>query len=135
MHIPFNVSIRVALLLVVFLGSSLAAEDWPRFRGPNGSGISSSTGLPVEFGPDKNVVWKVELPYSYSSPIVVGKRVYVGSSDGSLYAVDMRTGNEEWRFEAGAPITASPAVASKCLVIGTEDGVLYCFGPARQAPP
>jgi hypothetical protein len=31
-------------------------ENWSRFRGPNGSGVSASTRVPVEFGPEKNVV-------------------------------------------------------------------------------
>ena len=67
-----------------------------------------------------------------SSPVVVGERVYVGSSDGNLYAVHLDSGLEAWRFESGGPITASPAVAEGCLVIGTQDGVLYCFAAARR---
>ena len=36
----------------------LAAADWPQFRGPNATGVSEETNLPVEFGADRNVVWK-----------------------------------------------------------------------------
>ena len=33
-------------------------QNWPRFRGPNGSGVSESRDLPVEFGPSKNLAWR-----------------------------------------------------------------------------
>ena len=53
------------------------AEDWPQFRGPNGSGVSASTGLPEEFGPNKNVVWKTALPPGHSSPVLTRNRIFV----------------------------------------------------------
>src|SRR5918992_2561270 len=53
------------------------AEDWVQFRGPNGSGVSVSTGLPEEFGPEKNVVWKTALPPGHSSPVLTRDRIFV----------------------------------------------------------
>ena len=47
----------------------LYAVDWSRFRGPNGAGVANDTNLPVEFGPDKNVVWKTAIPRGHSSPV------------------------------------------------------------------
>ena len=41
---------------------------WPQFRGPNGSGVAENQKPPIEFGPDKNVKWKVKAPSGYSSP-------------------------------------------------------------------
>ena len=63
-----------------------------------------------------------------SSPVVVGSRVFVGSTDGRLYELDLAKGTKLSDFDAGAAITASPAVAGGGLVIGTHDGRLYCFG-------
>ncbi len=52
--------------------------QWPQFRGPGGMGVSRDTGLPTEWGPDQNVVWKTELPGAgSSSPIVIGQRIYL----------------------------------------------------------
>lgn len=52
--------------------------DWPRFRGPDGLGVSDSKGLPVEWDATRSVVWKTPLPGpGASSPIVLGGRVYV----------------------------------------------------------
>jgi outer membrane protein assembly factor BamB len=53
------------------------AEDWPQFRGPNGSGVSASSGLPEEFGPNKNVLWKTALPPGHSSPVLTRDRIFV----------------------------------------------------------
>jgi outer membrane protein assembly factor BamB len=63
-----------------------------------------------------------------SSPVIVGRRVFIGGGDGVLYELDLETGRERSRFEAGGPISASPAVAGGRLVIGTLDGVVYCLG-------
>jgi outer membrane protein assembly factor BamB len=60
--------------------------------------------------------------------VIVGDRVFVGSADGRIYAIDGKTGKERWRFEAGGALVASPAVAAGRLVIGTDAGDLYCFG-------
>ena len=54
-----------------------ATEDWTQFRGPNGSGVSSTTGLPTEFGAGKNVVWKTALPPGHSSPVLTTDRIFV----------------------------------------------------------
>lgn len=63
-------------LLWLFLLLPYAA-DWPMFRGPNASGVSSETGLPVEFGPAKNVLWKTLLPPGHSSPSLAGDKIFL----------------------------------------------------------
>src|SRR5258708_7337776 len=60
-----------------------AAADWPRFRGPNGSGVADGDGaLPVRFGPKENVVFTTEVPPGISSPVVSGGRVYLTALHG-----------------------------------------------------
>jgi outer membrane protein assembly factor BamB len=88
-----------------------AAPDWTRFRGPNGSGVSAATNVPTEFGPGKNVVWRVELPTGHSSPILFEDRVYVTSARDKalvLYAIDRESGKILW--EQVAPADAKPPV-------------------------
>jgi outer membrane protein assembly factor BamB len=83
----------IALLvaaLAVFAATGAAAEDWPQFRGPNGSGVSASTGLPEVFGPEKNVVWKTPLPPGHSSPVLTRDRVFV-----TAYAEEKATGSRQ----------------------------------------
>lgn len=71
--------ITYASTTLILLSAKLPAEDWLRFRGPNGSGVSNETKeFVTEFGDDKNVRWKAELPGSgASSPIVVGEKIFV----------------------------------------------------------
>ena len=71
---------RTLLALTVVLAAS--GEDWPRFRGINGTGVSTASKLPVEFGPSKNVAWKAAVPFGQSSPIVSGGRVFLTASEG-----------------------------------------------------
>ena len=79
---------------------AVAAADWPRFRGFNGAGISDAVELPIEFGPDKNVVWKTETPLGKSSPVIVGSRIFLTAHDGGellVLCLDRPTGRELWR--------------------------------------
>ncbi|MFZ0064383.1 MAG: hypothetical protein WAL47_20310, partial [Pyrinomonadaceae bacterium] len=80
--------LSVPLLLVSFVAALILssptlttaahdAEAWSQFRGPNGSGVSASTGLPVEFGAGKNVVWKTDLPPGHSSPVLTKDRIFI----------------------------------------------------------
>ena len=72
--------------------------------GPNGSGISNATKVPTEFGPDKNLLWKLPLPQGHSSPILFRDRIYLTAlRDDTLVtiAIDRGTGKIVW--ERGAP--------------------------------
>ena len=61
---------------------ALAAADWTQFRGPNGSGISPSKGLPEHFDLQKNVVWRTELPPGHSSPVFTAGHIFVTAFEG-----------------------------------------------------
>ena len=88
-------------LLYPLLALGLFGADWPQFRGPNGSGLCPSCGqLPTEFGPQKNVLWKTELPVGKSSPILVEDRIFLTASEGDdLITICLRrnTGKVLWR--------------------------------------
>ncbi len=78
------------------------AADWPQLRGPNGSGVSDTTGLPVRFGPEQNVIWKVALPSGHSSPILVKDRIFLtGFKNGKLLTICLSrsTGKILWQRE------------------------------------
>jgi len=66
------------VFFLVFAPCLVLGADWPQFRGPTGQGISDEKGLPVEWSSSKNIEWKLKLPGAgASSPVTVGKRVYV----------------------------------------------------------
>ena len=57
----------------------VSAGDWPQFRGPGAQGHAPAdeTGLPVEWSATENVAWAVDVPPGWSSPVVVGDRVFL----------------------------------------------------------
>lgn len=112
-----------ALSLLSLVVTGRAEAQWNRFRGPNGSGVDSASGYPVEFSPSKNLVWKTSVPYAQSSPIVVGGRLFLTATEGDrllTICVDAKTGRELWRgeirreratktFKANDPASPTPA--------------------------
>ena len=52
-------------------------SEWSQFRGPNGTGVAETAGLPTEFGPTTNVVWKTALPPGHSSPVLTRDRIFL----------------------------------------------------------
>jgi outer membrane protein assembly factor BamB len=95
------ITLFVALLLVSPLAIA-ASDEWSQFRGPNGTGVSETKGLPTEFGPNKNVIWKTPLPAGHSSPVLTRDRIFVTAHDkDKLYVIglDRQTGKILWQRE------------------------------------
>ena len=87
------------LLGLAFTTGGASAEEWTRFRGPNGSGIANGSGYPSDFGPDKNVVWKAAVRPGKSSPVLTERHVFITAFDeGKMYTqcFDRRTGELAW---------------------------------------
>ena len=99
----------VWLLLMISAFSALsAADEWSRFRGPNGAGVGAGASLPTEFGPTRNVAWKAQVPFGRSSPIVSGGRLFLTASEGNTritLAFDAANGRQLWRRELTVPRT------------------------------
>ena len=96
--------LRLACLGVAFSFITAArADNWERFRGPNGTGISSDKNIPIKFSNTENVRWKIKIDGTgNSSPIVWGDRVFLqiaspDASKRSLLCLDAKTGNEIWK--------------------------------------
>src|SRR5260221_13137616 len=90
------------ILLFALVLSGASDPDWSRFRGPNGTGVANTSGLPSEFGPSKNVVWKAAVPAGHSSPVLTRTHIFMTGVDGNtlvVLALDRATGKELWRRE------------------------------------
>ena len=73
-------------LCAVVLSLCLTAEEWTRFRGPNGSGVSRDSGFPVRFGKANNLAWRTAVRPGKSSPVLTTTRVFLtGFEQGKLY--------------------------------------------------
>jgi outer membrane protein assembly factor BamB len=90
---------------VALMASGAMAENWPRFRGPNGQGISTETGLPTQWSATENVAWKTPIPgQGWSSPIVWEDRVFLTSTTENgvichVICLDRRSGKILWDKE------------------------------------
>ena len=91
--------ILVALTILVPLAHS---ENWPGFRGPTRQGVSTEKNLPLEWAPDRNVLWKTPIPGNgWSSPIVWENRIFVTTATNEgrschVLSLDAATGKILW---------------------------------------
>ena len=65
-----------------------------------------------------------------SSPAIADGRVYFGSGDGHVYALDAATGAVSWKFHTGNVVHASPAIADGTLYVGSWDSYFYALDAA-----
>lgn len=93
------------LLLTAFASTGMRisnAANWPQWRGPMGTGISTEKNLPAEWSATKNIKWKTAIPgRGHSSPIVWGQRVFLTTAiEGEVVpgakAVKHMNGNQEF---------------------------------------
>jgi len=118
--------------LAVVCGTIVAASSpvdaqTAMFRGgPDHRGVYESTAPRLDA-----LVWKFKTGGRVlSSPIVVGDVVYVGSTDGSLYAVNRRDGTQKWKFDTRGPVSSSPAFHNGVVYVGSVDGLVYAIDAA-----
>ena len=119
-------------LVCLLIQLALTGADWTQFRGPNGSGVSPSKGLPEHFSPQKNVLWRTALPRGHSSPVFTVDHIFVTAFEGkSLLTIclDRDSGKVLWRREAPRPRVESfqqtNGPASPSAV--TDGGNVYVF--------
>lgn len=117
----------IGLFVVVFC-CSVWSQDAPMFRGNlQHTGVYSAAGAPNLNG----IKWKFHTGGRViSSPAVVDGVVYVGSTDGNLYAIDAVSGTQKWQFETKAWEVSSPAVVSGVVYFLSYDGHFYALDAA-----
>ncbi len=91
--------------LTLIFSHPILAEDWMRFRGPNGQGISSETKLPLKWSAKDNIAWKTAIPgEGWSSPIVYQDRIFLTTATEEgvscrIICVDRTDGTIVWNKE------------------------------------
>jgi outer membrane protein assembly factor BamB len=145
-------AILKAVLKLLLMVSLASAQDWPRFRGPNGAGVAENANLPAELSADKNVVWRVALPAGHSSPIVSGGRIFLTAFEKDkllTICLKQESGELIWRRESprsrittvdnrNSPASPSPAADGKNVFVFFQDFglVSYTFaGEERWRTP
>ncbi len=137
-------SVTLAILLSIAATVSVRAEEWSRFRGPNGVGIVPDAGYPTEFGPGRNLKWRSAVRPGKSSPVLSRRHVFLTAFDqGALYTqcFDRETGRLVWeRSEAPArhedahvlnePSAATPVTDGENVYVFFRDLGVVSYDPA-----
>ena len=135
------------LLCVVFFGAAISTSlsaDWPGFRGPEGTGVSSEKDVPLHWSAEKNIVWKTALEGTGNgSPIVSKGTLYVTIAKEKgrkriLQAFDRVTGKLKWSrtvevskeeltHKTNPYAGTTPASNGNVVVVWHGSGGLHCY--------
>ena len=135
-----------SIACVLALGCAACADDWPGWRGPDGTGISKETVLPLHWGTNQNVRWRTPLPdHGISTPVIWGNRVFITQAiekenrrcvlcfdrhDGKLLWQSGVTPTEkEATSQENPPCSSTPVLDGKRVIawFGSDGVVCYNF--------
>ncbi len=134
-----------ALLLTHSANTTRANESiWPRFRGPNGSGhAAEGQNPPIEFGTEKNVLWKTSVPSGHSSPCIWGNHIFLTGFDKEkkelkVFCIERSNGNIQWErivpakriemFQSmNSPASTTPATDGERIYVYLGSFGLLCY--------
>ena len=130
-------------LTILFLLSStlLRAGDWPRWLGPDGTGVSTESGWKNNL---EEQAWKSKVGVGFSSVSVADGRVYTMGHDGkksdgkeTVYCLDAKTGKMVWTHSYPAPLIdylheggpcSTPTVDGSTVYALSKHGILHAYG-------
>ncbi len=97
---------------------------WPMFHGGQGL-LGRADGALAD---SLVLLWKFKTGAEVkSSPAVADGRVFVGSCDESVYAIDLATGQKVWSYKTGGSVEAAPCVLEGRAFVGSGDNFLYAL--------
>jgi outer membrane protein assembly factor BamB len=103
-----RIKIVLAILLIAAaLRPCASAADWPQWRGPEGTGISTEKGVPIVWHEQRSIVWKCPLPeWGTSTPAIWGDAIFVTTHTADdkllLLRIDRERGQIVWTQEVGS---------------------------------
>ena len=137
-------SLRTIIAVGCFLCLTVrpVCADWPQFRGPNSSGIATSS-PPVKFGPGKNELWRIPMGAGHSSPCIVADSIFLTTCSLkqktlAVVCIARASGQIRWQREIPAehvetghpafnPASSSPASDGERVVAYFGSLGLICF--------
>lgn len=115
----------LAVGLLLSLHTQSRAQEWTRFRGPNGSGVSDAKSIPVEWT-EADYNWEIDLPgLGHASPVLWGEKIFIHSADANqkkryLICINAVDGSTIWKkafptsaytmHKFNSPASSTPAV-------------------------
>lgn len=131
---------KLPMLMVLVCLSVTLADNWPQWRGPSLNGVSAEKNLPVKWGPEENVTWKLATPdRTGATPIVWNNHLFLNIADGDdlfLWCVERNKGSVLWKQQLGSGnhmmrkqnmSSPSPVTDGRNVWVMTGTGMLKCF--------
>ena len=102
------------------ISADVSQGDWPMaMRDPGHSAVAAVSGRPIE----GKLKWRFETDEPiFSSPAVVGDRVFLSTGDRRIVVLNAETGRIIWECSVNGPVNSSPAVAGDLVFVGLRDG-------------
>jgi outer membrane protein assembly factor BamB len=142
----------MTMAMLCLLATPAAGDDWPRWRGPNGNGISSETDWdPQALASGARILWTANIGMGHSAVAVKDGRLYImgnrmvtsgpakGEFEDTVYCLDATSGRELWRYSFPCKEGQDPGPGSSPVVDGdslytfSREGQLICFDAANGA--
>jgi outer membrane protein assembly factor BamB len=121
-------AIVLSLLLATTVASSASqSKDWPVGRGNyEGTAVGQGT-IPTK----PTVLWEFKTKSDKAgfeaTPIIAFGKVFVGDFDGTMYAIDFKTGAEVWSKKTKDGFVTAAAAKDGKVIVGDFSGQVYCF--------
>ena len=132
----------VAACVLTAIGGTTRAQEWTRFRGPNGTGLSDAKTIPATWT-DKDYRWQVDLPgIGHASPVIWGDKIFLLSADGEnatriVLCLDAADGHTLWsrsypstahtKHQLNSFASATPAVDAEQVYVAWSTPEEYTF--------
>ena len=141
---------KLHVFFLLFLSWGLSAQcaelgvvppdQWPRFRGPDGTGKATTETLPASWTAE-DWTWQADIPgVGHSSPVVWNEKIYLTSADEEskvrhLFCHDLHTGNRLWSHDFPGDIERHHKQNSSASSTVTADsrGIYWLWARARTS--
>ena len=130
--------ILVLIVITQIACNSRNQNHWSQFRGIGATGVAPENATPpIDFGTDKNVLWKIETPEGLSSPIIVDDNVILtgvnrDEKEFLIWNINSNNGEIRWRKKVAVEDleqvhpSSSPAAATPA----SDGELIYCYFPS-----
>lgn len=129
-----------SLILANVSSETQLEKQWHQWRGPHATGVAPHSSPPTEWGPDKNIRWKTEIPgLGHATPIIWDETIFVTTAikAGKKISSEALTAREnqlpEWRRNSGSPVTHVTKFVT--MAINRHNGQVIWQKTAKEALP
>lgn len=141
---PFSLGLLLAAAIQTGATDIKTGDRWPQFLGNRGLSDASFQTIPTHFGPEENLLWKIEPPTGHASPVIWGDRLFLSGYRNItrvMVAIDRHDGSTIWEKavqshgeEDFTHRLASPAESTPCTTpVATKDLLLFAAWSGNSA--